>query len=314
MYKTKNKLLFSLTILLTILISGCSSKPSFAPETLSLLTPRFGHAAVNDGKKIYVLAGANGSGFLSDIEIIDPISGKTKVLPDLLIPRRYFSTVWDGAHSIYIIGGVSLVDNKFRYEHRVEVFDTLTHEVAFAKPLPGPTRINSAVFLEGRIFVFGGAYPTKEKLTASALVGVFDTNLDKWLRAANMPTAKTTRAVARDGLIYVIGGYDRTSSLDVFERFDPKTNKWQSLPPMPDKISAHSVTLIKDKLYTFGDYNNLTSTYCYDFATSQWQKVNLDYKASRHNAVTTLNGITYVIGGNAGSAGPFLDYIQTFKL
>ncbi|WP_085297110.1 Kelch repeat-containing protein [Cognaticolwellia mytili] len=39
-----------------------------------------------------------------------------------------------------------------------------------------------------------------------------------------MPTAKTTKAVVRNGLIYVVGGYDRSSSLNVFERFDPKTN------------------------------------------------------------------------------------------
>ena len=157
MITSKNSYFLFLITLLLMALSGCSSKPVLKAEQLSLSTARYGHAAINDGNKIYVLAGANKSGFLSDIEIIEPILETTEVLKNKLIPRRYFSAVWDGKHSIYILGGVSLEDKKFRYEKRVEVFNTITHEVSFAQPLPAPTRINSAVFLNGRVFVFGGA-------------------------------------------------------------------------------------------------------------------------------------------------------------
>ena len=262
MINSKN-ISLSLITLLLIILTGCSSKPDLNSEPLSLSTARYGHAAVNDGSKIYVLAGANKSGFLSDIEIIEPLLGKKEVLKNRLIPRRYFSAVWDGKHSIYILGGVSIEDKKFRYEKRVEVFNTITHDVSFAQPLPAPTRINSAVFLNGSVFVFGGAYPSKGQLKASQIVAVLNIAQKKWVRAADMPTAKTTRAVVRDGLIYVVGGYDRTSSLDVFEKFDPQLNKWESLPTMPVGISAHSLTIVKDKLFVFGNYNNLNSTYSY---------------------------------------------------
>ena len=310
---TSNKYTFLYFILLLVL-SGCSSKPVIEPDKLSLNSPRYGHAAVNDGHKVYVLAGANKSGFLGDIEIIDPMTDKIEVLKDHLIPRRFFSAVWDGQHSIYILGGVSVEGKKYRFERRVEVFNTITHEVTFAKSLPAPTRINSAVFLNGRIFVVGGAYPKNRKLNASAIVAVLNIEKDNWVRAADMPTAKATRAVVKDGFIYVVGGYDRKSKLNVFERFDPKLNEWESLPPMPVKISAHSLTVIENKLFVFGDYENLKSTYSYDFLTHEWEKINIDYKASRHNATTTLGDTTYVIGGNTGSRGPFLNYIQTFKL
>ncbi|MEH6456004.1 MAG: kelch repeat-containing protein [Cocleimonas sp.] len=313
MINSKN-IALSITTLLLIILAGCSSKPNLNSESLSLSTARYGHAAVNDGSKIYVLAGANKSGFLSDIEIIEPLSGKKEVLKNRLIPRRYFSAVWDGKHSIYILGGVSIEDKKFRYEKRVEVFNTITHEVSFAQPLPAPTRINSAVFLNGSVFVFGGGYPSKRQIKASPIVAVLNIAQKKWVRAADMPTAKTTRAVVRDGLIYVVGGYDRTSSLDVFERFDPQLNKWESLPTMPEGISAHSLTIVKDKLFVFGNYNNLNSTYSYDFLTHEWELIDIGYKASRHNATTTLGDTTYVIGGNTGGKGPFLDYIQVFNL
>lgn len=311
---TTNKQFIFLIAVLLIAITGCSSKPIFKTNTLSLSTARFGHAAVNDGKNIYVLAGANKTGFLSDIEIIAPVLGLKKVLKSKLIPRSYFSAVWDGKDSIYILGGVSIQNKKFKYEKRVEVFNIITHEVSFAQPLPAPTRINSAVFLNGRIFVFGGAYPKDGKLTASPVVAVLDITKGKWLRAADMPTAKTTRAVEKNGLIYVVGGYDRVSSLDVFERFDPQLNEWEQLPSIPFKVSAHSLTVIDNKLFVFGNYNNLNSTYSYDFITHQWETIDIGFKGSRHNAATTLGDTTYVIGGTKSSNGPFLDYIQTFKL
>ena len=72
-------------ILLLTVITGCTSKPSIEPEVLSLNTSRYGHAAVNDGQKIYVIAGANKSGFLSDIEIIDPSTGETEVLKPVFV-------------------------------------------------------------------------------------------------------------------------------------------------------------------------------------------------------------------------------------
>ena len=312
-FSKNNTALFCL-IFFVIVLTGCSSKSTLKTEPLSLSTARYGHAAVNDGKNIYVLAGANKSGFLSDIEIINPVLGLTQVLKNKLIPRRYFSAIWDGKHSIYILGGVSIKNKKFSFEKRVEVFNTITHQVSFAKPLPAPTRFNSAVFLNDRIFVFGGAYPKKGKLTASPIVAVLDITKGKWLRAANMPTAKTTKAIAKDGLIYVVGGYDRVSSLDVFERFDPQSNTWEQLPAMPVKISAHSLTVIDDKLFVFGNYNDLNSTYSYDFITHEWETIDIGFKGSRHNATTTLGDTTYVIGGTKSSKGPFLDSIQTFKL
>lgn len=314
-------------LLLLMGMSACSSvSPSLSTtastvevkaKSLHLQTPRFGHAVVNDGQKIYVLAGANESGFLSDLEIIDPNKDKTQVLANHLIPRRYFSAVWDGQHSIYLIGGISHTEKGYQLEKKVEVFNTLTHEVSLVKSLPAPTRINSAVYLDNKIFVFGGTGPTsrsKQELNAKAIVGYYDIALNSWVRVADMPTAKTTRAAVYKEHIYVIGGYDGSKALDVFERFDPATNKWESLPALPQAISAHSVAVAEDNLYVFGDYTELDSSYRYDFINKQWHKLNIGYKASRHNAATTLANCIYVIGGNTGGNGPYLDYIQQFSL
>ena len=297
-----------------LLFTGCASKPIEDSDSLSLTTARYGHAVVNDGKNIYVIAGSGRRGLLSDIEVIEPSTGKIEVLKGRLIRRRYFSAVWDGDRSIYIIGGISIINRIPRLEKRVEVFDTVTREVRFAKQLPFSTRTNSAVHLGENIFVFGGSYYNKDKLVASPVVAVLNKFSGEWTRAADMPTAKSTRTVARNGMIYAIGGYNEKDSLDVFERFDPVMNTWESLPPIPAKISAHSVSVIKDKIFTFGNYNDLASTYSYDFNTQKWEKVSIGFKASRHNAATTLGDTTYIIGGTTTTEGKVLNYVQPFKL
>lgn len=295
-----------------ILLTGCSTQPDISNE-LVLESPRYGHAAVTDGEKLYILAGANHTGMLSDIEIIDPNTGHHEVLADMLIHRRYFSAVFDGKESIYIIGGVNFVGKRLRFERRVEVFNTKTRKVTFAPPVLFPTRINTAVFHDGNIYVMGGAYPTRKGLKPTNISKMFNIASQTWHRIADMPTAKTTRAVVYQNKIYVVGGYNRKTAMTVFERYDPKTNQWQSLPAMPEKISAHSVSLAGDKLWVFGDYERLDSTYRYDFNTKAWEKADIGYQSSRHNAAIAIGNTTYVIGGNVTGNGFALDDIQAFE-
>lgn len=316
MTTSKHNIFLIFISLFFIMLTGCSTTSGNKSDSLILSTARYGHATVNDGKHLFVIAGSHKARFLSDIEIIDPISGKKEVLKDRLIPRRYFSAVWDGKHSIYIIGGVSFEDDIFRFERKVEVFDTITHQVTFAESLHAPTRINTAVYLDEKIYVMGGTYPSKrtKRNRPTSLVYVLNIAKNRWQRVSRMPTARETKSVVKDGLIYTVGGFDTKSSLNVFERFDPQLNIWESLPTMPAKISAHSLTVVKDKLFVFGDYNDMAATYSYNFLTQEWKKINIGYKASRHNATTTLGDTTYVTGGNTGGNGPYIDDIQTFKL
>lgn len=310
------KLLFIIS-LVSLLISGCSSTDSIKQSfkgNISLKQARYGHAAVNDGDKLYVFGGSNKRGFLSDIEIIDPSTQTSELLKDKLIPRRYFSAVWDGAHSIYILGGMSYENRQYRQEPRVEVFNTLTKEVTFVSSLSRATRLNSAVYKDGKIYNFGGSYIEDRKRTVTDLVAVYDVATNVWTKATAMPTAKETKAFVQGDYIYVLGGYDYKTGLDTFERYDPQSNEWTTLPTLPTKISAHSVTVAKNKLFVFGDYKELNLHYSYDFDSQVWQKLDVGFKPSRHNAATTMVDTIYVIGGNTGGSGPFLDYVQVFDV
>jgi hypothetical protein len=305
-------------IFLLLFISACSSmNTTKSDDKLTLQTARYAHAAATDGKLIYVFAGSQGGTFLNDIEIINPQTGEVEVLQDLLIPRRYFSAVWDGQHSIYLIGGISLTEGILRVENRVEVFNLLTGQITFAKPLPQATRNSRSVFIDGRIYVFGGGIKNPSggnKLASTSLSAVHDIASNRWIKLADMPTAKSTAAVSKDGLIYVVGGFNHQVALDVFERYDPKTNQWQTLAPVPQNISAHSATIVGNKMLLFGDYARLDSTLAYDFHKKSWTETKLGFQGSRHNTSVTIGNTVYVIGGNINSKGVSLDAIQQFSL
>lgn len=304
--------------LLSIFVS-CSSlktEPNIIknqPHELSLNIPRYGHAVVNNDEHIFVIGGSSKNGFLSDIEMIDPQTNIVVTLTDALIPRRYHTAVWDGQDSIYILGGVSVVTKGSKRstirEPRIEVFDIPTRQSKVVGKMPSPRRFGSAQYKNGKIFFIGGSYNN----SATSSVFIYNINKNKWKITASMPTAKDTKTVIHGDHIYAIGGYYSKSALNVFERYDITTGEWQSLATLPQALSANSVTVLGDKIFSFGDYTELDNTLIYDINAGSWKKGPSDYLASRHNAVTVLNNKIYVIGGNIASSGSYLDYIQVFS-
>lgn len=301
-----------------LFLAACSSTPSIdVSSQLKLQTARYGHASATDGKRIFVFAGSRRGKFLSDIEIIDPLTGEVTVLKNKVIPRRYFSAVWDGKESIYLIGGVSYRDTVDAREPRVEIFNIRSYEVTLGSANPVPRRNSRAVLLDNHIYVLGGSAQVGQNRQGSAstpLNVAYDIESDKWKRMADMPTAKSTAPIMRDGLLYVAGGFNHAVDLDVFEQFNPVTNQWVSLAAMPRPVSAHSAVYAQNKLFLFGDYKRLDSVLMYDFTDQKWSEPTFEFQGSRHNTTVVIGGVLYVIGGNVNSRGSSLDRIQRFQL
>ncbi|MFQ3236865.1 MAG: N-acetylneuraminic acid mutarotase [Paraglaciecola sp.] len=285
------------------------------PPTLTLNTARFSHATATDGHKLYVFAGYGKTGFLTDVEIIDPQSGKIEVLTNKVLPRRYFSAVWDGEHSIYLLGGISHIGDSIALESTVEIFDTITHEITFTRPVPMARHNSSAVYLDGQIYLLGGSdYSVANgfELIPSTLATRYDPPSQTWLPVADMLTAKATRVFAKDGLIYALGGSRFMAPMTVFEQYNPRQNNWQNLPALPLPLSAHSLVVYGQKLLVFGSDDVPDLTYSYDFELATWQKTDIDYLPSSQNTATLLGNTVYVIGGTGGKGKAFVDYIQQF--
>ena len=89
-----------------------------------------------------------------------------------------------------------------------------------------------------------------------------------------MSTARAASAAAAiDGKLYVMGGYGPNGYLSSVERFDPATNAWEAVAPMPTARTSPAAAAIDGKLYVMGGHdgqNRLSSVERYDPATNEW--------------------------------------------
>lgn len=129
-----------------------------------------------------------------------------------------------------------------------------------------------------------------------------------------MPGAIDTKSIKVGNYIYVVGGYDYQNSLNSFYRFSLLTSEWEVLPDLKVPISANSLVLHDNKIYSFGDYKDLSAVWAYDLDKKEWARADLPYSESRHNAAVVIGKTAYIIGGNLGAKGPFLREIQEISL
>ena len=59
-------------------------------------------------------------------------------------------------------------------------------------------------------------------------------------------------AVAMNGLLYVIGGYNGSDPVHTAEVYDPTTNRWRTLTGMPTRRWSPGAAAINGKLYAVG--------------------------------------------------------------
>ncbi|HDN78946.1 MAG TPA: hypothetical protein ENG33_00605, partial [Chloroflexi bacterium] len=126
-----------------------------------------------------------------------------------------------------------------------------------------------------------------------------------WYVKANVPTARRAlAAVELNGKIYVIGGRDdqrhEFERYDVMERYDPATDTWITLAPMPTKRAWLVAAAVNGKIYAIGGSSaasKLATVEEYDPTTDTWA-TKTSMPTPRDDAVVgVVNGKIYVIGG-----------------
>lgn len=271
-------------------------------ELQSLKQPRYAHGSVSDGRYVYLFGGSDNSGLIEDIEIIDTATNTSIILKDKTFARRYLAVVWDEEHSVYLMGGISRAG---RMTRSIEVFNTETHEVTKLADHPFPTRTNTAVYADNKIYIFGGSVFHERTISVVNRVYIYDIEHDTWSRAADMPEAKETRAVKYGDGIYLVGGYNYLNPLPGFQRFDLTTGYWQHLTDLPVPMSSHSVVVN-------GNYDDKGDTYRYSFEDITWQRLDIGYKSRRHTAAVKSDKGIVVSGGTLRTRKGAKDSLQIF--
>jgi N-acetylneuraminic acid mutarotase len=160
----------------------------------------------------------------------------------------------------------------------------------------------------GRHYAIGGF--TGPSVTAA--VESFDPSTHTWSSRTSMSVARARLGGAGlNNKIYAIGGntgstlFDQETIVGANEVYDPGTNAWMTLAPLPTPVTGNSATIgYNGKIYVFGGLgaagiSNLVQIY--EVATNTWT-AGTPMPTPRFNAMAgMLNGQIVVFGGSVSS-------------
>jgi len=201
-------------------------------------------------------------------------------------------------------------------------------DAAVLPSLPEPVASFGGVVSDGWLYVYGGHMGEEHEHSAA--------NLSKHFRRIQLEGGKQWQElpmqtplqglplVAHGGKIYRIGGLSIRNptaketadlhSVAEFAEYDPATNKWTALAPLPAARSSLNATVIGDKLYVVGGWlldGKAPGTWepdalVYDFTKPQrgWQKLPLPGFKRRALAAGHWKGKLFAIGGLDKVASP----------
>jgi N-acetylneuraminic acid mutarotase len=314
-------------------------KTDYQFTTVAYLEPgRYGLAATVIEDDIYIMGGSSTDdslygGPLPFIEKYHIKENKFTRLTKNVLPRR-FHTAESFEGKIYILGGVSLnKENRkisWKETNVFEVYTSDTNEINKLKKLPTPRKMPASVIFDAKIYVIGGtkiqSYERAREASVSnkteedffnktnietierslKTVEIYDIKNYNWIKGAKMPTARACDVVLMDNKIYAIGGYNGFFSTKAFEVYDIFADRWEKLPDLPFPISSHHCETLNDKIYVFGDYQDLQRVCQYDFATGEWSLIESNFKPCRHSAVVKHKEKIFILGGVVASSGSYL--------
>ena len=78
----------------------------------------------------------------------------------------------------------------------------------------------------------------------------YDPAADRWMRVADLPTARSgiTAAVV-EGKIYVFGGEGAAGTFNENEPYDPVSDTWQRMAPMPTARHGLGSAIVQGRMY-----------------------------------------------------------------
>jgi N-acetylneuraminic acid mutarotase len=194
-------------------------------------------------------------------------------------------------------------------------------------PFPEADEELYGVTVNGKLYVIGGWGDGK----ARGANYEYDPATDRWTKKAPMPRPAHHAALAAlNGKIYAFGGFvaPATTAIplgaawepiaDAWE-FNPVTDSWKPLAPLPGKRGSAIAAEVNGKIYViggattmegskdpfftaFGPAKVLATNDVYDPATNKWESRNPMSVPRNHAFGGIVNGKIYVIGGRTGQA------------
>jgi N-acetylneuraminic acid mutarotase len=196
----------------------------------------------------------------------------------------------------------------------VEAYDPGSDTWTTRTPSTTARSYAAAGSISGKIYLAGGCIGSDCGPGLTNLLEEYDPQADSWTTKQPMPSSRTLMVAGVIGnKFYVAGGtpcgpcaaLTPTGELDAY---DPVSNTWQSLTPMPKPVHQASAAIDAGKLYVIGgdDYfdgsglpvpDSLNIVQVYNPSTNQWSTVKPMPTAISANGADNLNAFLFSVGG-----------------
>jgi N-acetylneuraminic acid mutarotase len=199
----------------------------------------------------------------SDKEPSGPVLVAHKTHRPMRVGAAYAAVVAGLDRRIYVISGFDkdLAGQPRELTNLNRAYDPGRDEWTELGPIPTPrTSPGAAVGPDGRIYVIGGARANFKAVNDVA--EAYDPKTDRWSRLRALPTPRDSpcavAAKCANGrvLIYTIGGRafrGPNENLGTVEAYDPASDTWAAMAPMPTPRHAFTATLGPDgRIYAVG--------------------------------------------------------------
>lgn len=230
---------------------------------------------------IYVSNGYQENGGSANyIEKYNITDNKWSLLHVTISPKKFAnSETYD--NKIYIFNGWG--------NSHLEIVDLATNTIKKGAVNRSYTGNAGSAIYNGKIYVFGGSGLNGAATTKfSDRFQYYDIASDTWHPLPDMPTAREAKGKIVNDKLYVIGGFNGTSSR-LINVYDLKTDRWTNQYTMPSGISGHALAVSGDKIFIAGGYNNQTFLAYFDTTTHKFHPLSSNMIPRRHAAAEIYN-------------------------
>jgi N-acetylneuraminic acid mutarotase len=123
-------------------------------------------------------------------------------------------------------------------------------------------------------------------------------------------------AVVLDSKIHLLGGGNSSSTIPDHSQYDPITNQWQELAPLPRAEGSPAATVVDGKIYVIGGRSgnsDFGDVYIYDPVENIWSNGASIEPRGTAGAVFYCGGI-YLFGGESQTERKNLDSVLRLDL
>jgi N-acetylneuraminic acid mutarotase len=213
--------------------------------------------------KIYVFGGClkqiSGGDSVDNSWEYDPVADSWKALAPMPI-KRCSGQAEEVNGKIYVIGGMTPMENGkpgTRVSGLNEAYDPATNKWEERSPMPTTRNHAFSGMVNGKIYMIGGRQASGGAGAASPtdVVEEYDPAQDLWgpVKSRMITPRSGGGSATYKGRIYTVGGEETNRSFSVtyraVEAYEPATNTWVALPPMPVAKHGQGTAFLGNKLH-----------------------------------------------------------------